>query len=83
MGVQVLGFSQPYPSTRYYRKYYAREDGEVDSGRRTGMEQLQKVEWSVPLVQLRERVLWSTPCKDKAVPLIWGNHRRLFEENHN
>lgn len=48
MGVQVLGLPKASSSTRYYRKYYAREDGgEVDSGR-TGMEQLYKAEWSVP-----------------------------------
>lgn len=58
MGVQVLGLPQPYPSTRYCRKYYAREDrGEVDSGRRTGMERLHKAEWSVLLVQRRESAM--------------------------
>lgn len=48
-----LGIPKASSSTRYYRKYYAREDGgEVDSGR-TGMEQLYKAEWSVPLVRWR------------------------------
>lgn len=49
------GIPTAISSTRYYSKYYAGEGGgEVDSGRRTGMEQLHKAEWSVPIVRWRE-----------------------------
>lgn len=43
-----MGLPKPHPLL--CTKYYARdEDGEVDGGRRTGMEKLGKAEWSVPL----------------------------------